>query len=264
MAAGGAHISWDGAGNITYLGIVLASGDRIATTTESFTLTFWGSIKGNKPGTSTSSEGHVFLFLQDSVIGPRLLIRATDADNTFQSSPFTVVPRYMDTTFAQADVGTTGDNVDTDENWFFGVTWNHTTGVLTVYRVIDEGTLASDATAGSLPWLQTIDEIRFGAYGTNSAGGNLEVRNVKLWVGSAFDSTGVDAERNSEAPVSSSGLVADWRIPSTSDYTNTYAGGGALASLSATVAGTGTITNGSMDPVDIQAAAATRRVFIIS
>lgn len=245
MSAAGIRVNWDGAG-ASYAGIVVAGANRFDFTNEDFTITGWMAIKGDKPGTSSSSEGQVFCWVADAgVTGAHFRVRAIDSDNTFEHSPWEIVCRYMDTSFAQADVGTTGDVVATDEAWFYAVTWNHSTQALTYYRVKDGQTLASSSASG-LSLLANLDTIRLGANDSTTRGGNLEIRTTGVWK-RLHNSTEIDAQRHSATPVISSGLWAFWPLASAADTSDSSGNGRTLTM-------TGTVTDGAMDPVDLQPA----------
>ena len=243
MTARGIKINVVDASAPTYVGLDNLSGaDRFDYSNTEVTVCGWMAIKGSKGGGTPG--GQIFAYM--SVIGTAefTIIRANDAD---ESSPpnYNEILRYS-TNGAPGtgnDVGATGNSVAINENYFYGWTWDSALRQFVFYYVKDGNTINSVSSGTGLDVIGIKDTFRLGANSTTN-GSNVEITNVKVWK-RKLTSTEIDNERKSLNVVGSSGIYGHWKLPSSSDLTDSSGNGRTLTAV-------GTITSGSMDPVDIQ------------
>jgi len=248
MTARGIKCNWNDAGTPAYAFITAAGANRFDMGTIDVTICGWITVRGDK-GASSTSIGMPFAWIGETTnTGANCRIHATDADGSFQHSPWTYVSRYMDSSFAQADFGSTGNNVATNQNWFFALVWDHAAAQWTMYYAVDGGSLsASTATSVTYTGADPFNHIELGRENDNAIGANVEITNVKVWK-RVFSSAELTAEKTSEAMVITTAAWAHWKLASSADLTD-YSGNSRSLTLS------GSVGDGTMDPTDIQGGA---------
>lgn len=145
-----------------------------------------------------------------------------------------------------------------DEDWFYAFVYNHGTNgndcVVTYYYAKDQDSGLTVSTAIDGTNYDVFSALKFGARGDWTGGQitNGDLTNMKVWSGAAIASTftassgaALFTEMNSESPVITSGLYGHWKLASGSDLLD-YSGN------SRTLTAVGSITDGIMDPVDLQ------------
>jgi len=241
MTARGIKTNWAspaGAGGNAYADYTAAS---INTAGTDLVVTGWMRIKGTIAG---SLRGQVPFHIYDEIGTGAMFF-----DGGSASSPFNEGMKV----FSAGETTYGSFAPATNEDWFYVIKWQSSTGTWTAYAAKDGAASVGSASSSAVGRATTtITSLRLaGVTFTFDWGSNVEVTNVKVWTGAAayttFDATALFAEMNSEMPVITSGLYAHWKLASASDLVD-YSGN------SRTLTATGTVTDGSMDPVDIQTA----------
>lgn len=257
MAARGVTIDFGDGGSAEYLRILNLTGtDRFDLINEDFTICGWMNVIGQL-STHTDGRGFWLFALEDQVsfLGASLYLEGTAA---FPGTPLKARGQVESQVAAHANFTAGASDIDAGESWFYALVWDHTAGTWKRYVGIDGGSLSS-VTVSTISYLLAtpIKDLAIGADFANNYGMNADVTNVKIWK-RAFSSGELAAEKESEDPVISTGIWGHYKLADHLDLTNYSAGVGP------TLSAVGTLGDGTMDPVDLQAAAGHGRVFIIS
>lgn len=258
MSARGVTVNFGDGGSLEYLNITnLTGSDRFDLINEDFTICGWMNVVAVQ---SPATEGRGFwLFAledQGSFLGASLYLENC---TTFPGTPLHVRGQ-TESRVAAHNVFTAGsDVIDAGENWFYALVWDHAAGSWTLYSGIDESGSLASTSIGSLNYTggAPIEDLAIGADFANNYGCNADITNVKIWK-RAFSSPELIAEMQSEDPVITTNIWGHYKLANHTDLTNYSAGVGP------TLTAVGTLGDGSMDPVDLQAAVGHGRVFIIS
>jgi hypothetical protein len=129
----------------------------------------------------------------------------------------------------------------TNEDWFWGMTWNVAAAQWTFYAGKAGSALTSAAgSAGRSPMI--VSDLRIGAQNFGYWGSNLEVTNVML-SSDEWSSADFAAQKLSATPVGPN-VLGWWKLLNSSDLTDYQGSVGDLTSV-------GSPGNGSMSPSDI-------------
>lgn len=247
MTARGIKVNHDGT---TVAGMTLSATDFVNTDSQDATFSGWFTIRGAASGNAGSGQVPFGITCGvDYGVNGGIIVEATDPTG---GTPWSERGR-MNRGGATDDVSFTPDFAQ-DELWFWCLVWSGSTGTdqATWYWAKDQAVSLTSGT-GASGWqmfgANQPDNIYLGYIADPGLahGSNLELTNVKIWIGTALTSTQVLAEMKNEAAQVTSNLYAHWKLASAAD-TLDYSGN------SRTLTTTGTVTDGTMDPVDIRAA----------
>lgn len=261
MSAGGIVFDFGDGGSAEYLRILNLTGtDRFDLINEDLTIWGWMSADGALSAQTDPSHRGFWLFaLEDQVsfLGASLYLEGTDA---FPGTALNARGQTESRVGVHNNFTAGAADIDVDEDWFYALVWDHTAGSWTRYVGIDEGSLASTSVSGlNYTGATPIKDIAIGADFANAYGINATVRSVGISKVAA-DASALADQKVSDTPVGV--LLANiWGYYPMTDHTD-------LANASAGVgpswSAVGTLGDGAMDPVDLQAAVGHGRVFIIS
>jgi hypothetical protein len=252
MAAGGVSVNWSNGGTKSCLSLVLSGANRFSPNTEDFSVGLWATIDGVRgAGDNGSSDGDGILCLDNSGDGGSIAYKSNDCDPSFQTAPWTqVVEVNQDSggSYANSTFGGSGaDAIATGTPFYVAIGWNHTTHVLTSYFCLDQGSTptSTNSSAVSLQAGNPLDTLRVLAHFGNN-GSRVSVRCFRGFKANLSTSEWT-TERKSLVAVRSTNLHFDYHLEDTSHLTDSHAN---LSSLSSS----GTVSNASMDPVDLRSA----------
>lgn len=262
MSARGVRIDFGDGGSAEYLRILgLTGSDRFDLANEDFTICGWMRALGALSAQTDPSHRGFWLFvLEDQItfLGASLYLEGTDA---FPGTALNASGQTESMPAAHNNFADGASAIDQDEDWFYALVWDHTAGSWTRYVGLDESGSLASASVGSLNYTAAtpIRDIAIGADFANNYGINADVTNVKIWK-RAFTSGELLDEMTSEDPVIDTGIWGHYKFEDHLDLSNVSAGVGPSWSV------VGTLGDGTMDPVDLQAAApaVAGRVVIIS
>lgn len=248
MTARGIKVNHDGS-TLAYAKWTGAS--FMAFASDSIVVSGWVRIKGVSSG--SNADGHsLFIIPKDTTGQDNGPCFYAHAPTSTSASPWTYRGTITDnSTWNEPNLGSQATN----EDWYIAMAYDGTGHNAIWYYGIDQaGSLTNTTTGSGL------------AFGGNTAGGillggcpggvnrgaNIELTNVKVWLGgtcyadfTASSGAWLYDEMNSESVVHTSNLHSHWKLASSSDLTD-YSGN------SHTLVLTGAVTDGSMDPVDLQ------------
>jgi len=259
MTAKGVRIDFGDGGSAEYLRILNLTGtDRFDLINEDLTISWWFSPLGALSAQSDpSARGFWMAVLEDQVsfLGAAFYLEGTDV---FDGSPMNASGQTESRVGVHNNFTDGASDIDAGENWFGALVWDHTDGSWKRYIGIDEGALSVVTVSGlNYTGATPIKDIAFGADFANNYGCNADLRNIKIWK-RAFSAGELAAEKASENPVISTNIWGHYILEDETDLINHSAGVGPTLSM------VGTLAHGTMDPVDLQPAAGTRRVFLIT
>lgn len=266
MTARGMRCNTDGVTNSEYSNVGayvdLATTNRVQMNSEDCIATAWVRIEGaHGAATSWGHDPFYLLGLSGNNIGMVFHFGKLDDASPFSA---TIHSAYRDSSGSGEILMTESARVAAQStNYFCAMIWDAAAHTMTQLIAADGDTSFTSNTTSSIT-------ISSGEYvdrlyvGNRAAVCNHTITNEKFWKGSGIASSftatsyaGLLAEMKSEAPVITSNLLAHYKLLTHTDLTDYGARG-----LNLTAAGT--TTDGTMDPVDIQAAVSTRKVLVIS
>lgn len=212
--------------------------------TQDFSASIWVRVKGASSG--SDGEGHTVFNMPadiDFYGNGGLQLFSNDAT---AASPWSFRGRLYAAALDDQNLTTVAA---TNEDWFLAFTWDATADQATWYYAKDgDSSLTSIQSAAAFAWGgRLLDGVYLGGtiLAGNHKGSNVELTNCKFWVGGALSNAEHFTEMNSEAVMRTTNLFAHWKLASAADL-NDYSGNGRDLTI------TGSVTSGTMDPVDLQ------------
>jgi hypothetical protein len=214
--------------------------------TDSFVLCGWVRLKG-PCGSAGNAQGHIVFAMpftaSDFDAGSGFIMLC---DTSKAAGPWQMAGSISNNaTWNAGDLGLFAQDTD----YFWAIVYDGVGHNAVWYWAVDGAGSLSSATYGSAIGsfgVSKFDGIWLGSdnVGAIERGANMEITDVKFWMGRTMTSGQLFSEMNSDTVVDASSIHSRWPLANSSDTSDSTGNGHTLTF-------SGTVTNGVMDPTDI-------------